>query len=154
MKFTGNETHCDVLLFYSSPGVGKTTLIHKTCEALRSQGISIQGFYTEEIRQHGRRTGFDVVTLDGKRAPLARVESVFKRFLLSWDAFFIFVVDCPIKCLLVLCSDSDIPTSRQYRVGQYSVQLQSFEACALPVISLGVCYQSLLMNELFESFVP
>jgi nucleoside-triphosphatase len=30
------------------------------------------GFYTEEVRQGGRRIGFDVVTLDGRRAPLAR----------------------------------------------------------------------------------
>ncbi len=31
------------------------------------------GFYTEEVRQRGRRVGFDVVTLDGRRGPLARV---------------------------------------------------------------------------------
>ena len=31
------------------------------------------GFYTEEVRGHHGRTGFDVVTLDGQRAPLARV---------------------------------------------------------------------------------
>jgi nucleoside-triphosphatase len=31
------------------------------------------GFYTEELRERGRRVGFDVVTIDGRRAPLARV---------------------------------------------------------------------------------
>ncbi len=31
------------------------------------------GFYTEEVRQRGRRVGFDVVTLDGQRGPLARM---------------------------------------------------------------------------------
>uniref|UniRef100_A0A8C4QR05 Nucleoside-triphosphatase, cancer-related n=1 Tax=Eptatretus burgeri TaxID=7764 RepID=A0A8C4QR05_EPTBU len=31
------------------------------------------GFYTQEVRQAGRRTGFDVVTLAGRRGPLARV---------------------------------------------------------------------------------
>ncbi len=30
------------------------------------------GFFTEEVRRRGRRIGFDVVTLDGQRAPLAR----------------------------------------------------------------------------------
>ena len=54
-------------------GVGKTTLIRKIYEALNESGISTQGFYTEELRVHGRRTGFDVVTLDGNRGPLARV---------------------------------------------------------------------------------
>ncbi|KAL4437178.1 hypothetical protein ABPG75_004317 [Micractinium tetrahymenae] len=31
-----------------------------------------RGFYTEEVRQGGERLGFDVVTLDGRRGPLAR----------------------------------------------------------------------------------
>ncbi|XP_014341930.1 cancer-related nucleoside-triphosphatase isoform X2 [Latimeria chalumnae] len=54
------------------PGVGKTTLIQKSTEALKSSGIPIDGFYTEEVRQGGRRIGFDVVTLFGKRGTLSR----------------------------------------------------------------------------------
>ena len=57
--------------------MGKTTLIHKTCDALQKCGIPLHGFYTEEIRTGGRRIGFDVVTLDGKRGPLARVRLVY-----------------------------------------------------------------------------
>ena len=36
----------------------------------------MQGFYTEEVRnsQKGSRVGFDVVTLDGQRGPLARTK--------------------------------------------------------------------------------
>ncbi len=30
------------------------------------------GFYTQEVREQGRRVGFDVVTIDGARGPLAR----------------------------------------------------------------------------------
>lgn len=34
------------------------------------------GFYTQELRQErGGRTGFDVVTLDGHKAPLARLNN-------------------------------------------------------------------------------
>jgi len=54
-------------------GVGKTTLIHKTCQGLQKAGIKVQGFYTEELREKGRRIGFDVVTLDGHRGQLARI---------------------------------------------------------------------------------
>ncbi len=54
-------------------GIGKTTLVHNACKALKDGGIAVQGFYTEELRSGGRRTGFDVVTLDGDRGPLARV---------------------------------------------------------------------------------
>ena len=45
-------------------------------ELLSNKGVTLSGFYTEEVRGHPRsgRVGFDVVTLDGKRGPLARVK--------------------------------------------------------------------------------
>ena len=43
------------------------------CETLKKSGIAIQGFYTEELRAAHRRVGFDVVTLNGNRGPLARI---------------------------------------------------------------------------------
>lgn len=58
-------------------GVGKTTLVRAACRALQQEGVAMQGFYTEEVRSaggRGPRIGFDVVALDGRRAPLARVE--------------------------------------------------------------------------------
>ncbi|XP_005602754.1 cancer-related nucleoside-triphosphatase isoform X3 [Equus caballus] len=57
------------------PGVGKTTLIQKASELLKSSGVPVDGFYTEEVRQGGRRIGFDVVTLSGMRGPLSRAGS-------------------------------------------------------------------------------
>lgn len=57
----------------SLPGVGKTTLIQKASEVLQSSGMPVDGFYTQEVRQGGRRIGFDVVTLSGARGPLSRV---------------------------------------------------------------------------------
>lgn len=60
---------CSVL--YS--GVGKTTLVQKVWEAINSTGVSIYGFCTEEVRESGRRVGFDVVTVNGQRGILARV---------------------------------------------------------------------------------
>ncbi|KAB0347797.1 hypothetical protein FD754_012654, partial [Muntiacus muntjak] len=53
--------------------VGKTTLIQKATEVLKSSGVPVDGFYTEEVRQGGRRIGFDVVTLSGIRGPLSRI---------------------------------------------------------------------------------
>ncbi|KAM8954118.1 cancer-related nucleoside-triphosphatase isoform 3-T3 [Pelodytes ibericus] len=87
------------------PGVGKTTLIQKASEILKSAGISIDGFYTEEVRQEGRRIGFDIVTLSGNRGTLSRI-------------------------------GSDSHTNRrEYRVGQYVVDIVSFEHLALPALS-------------------
>jgi nucleoside-triphosphatase len=60
------------ILLTGPPGCGKTTVILRTLPLL-SQPTA--GFYTEEMRsgEGGSRLGFDVVALDGRRGPLARV---------------------------------------------------------------------------------
>lgn len=93
-----------VILLTGLPGVGKTTLIKKVCEVLKSQSVNIQGFYTQEVRERGQRTGFSVVSLDGAIAPLATIQK------------------------------DDIPSGRQYTVGRYNVCLHSFENTALPTL--------------------
>ena len=68
-----------LLVLWNIVGIGKTTLVRKVCSLLQQrEGIEVHGFYTEEVRERasggrGSRIGFDVVTLSGNRAPLARV---------------------------------------------------------------------------------
>jgi nucleoside-triphosphatase len=57
------------LLLTGNPGVGKTTLIRAIIARLK--GIRCVGFYTEETRRGGQRTGFRIVTLDGQEGCLA-----------------------------------------------------------------------------------
>lgn len=60
------------LLLTGPPGVGKTTLVKRVVVKVRGV-VSCSGFITEEVRsEEGDRVGFDIVTLDGKRAPLSR----------------------------------------------------------------------------------
>ena len=56
------------LLLTGRPGVGKTTVIRS---AVAQLGARAGGFYTEEIREAGRRTGFRLVALDGPAGILA-----------------------------------------------------------------------------------
>ena len=58
------------LLLTGRPGVGKTTIIQAVAARL---GANAGGFYTEEIRERGRRTGFRLVSLDGATGILAGV---------------------------------------------------------------------------------
>jgi nucleoside-triphosphatase len=69
------------LFLTGNPGVGKTTLIRAVVQRLK--GITCAGFYTEETRQGGQRTGFRVVTLDEQKGILA----IVGRKTDSWQVF-------------------------------------------------------------------
>uniref|UniRef100_A0A2C9LU97 AAA+ ATPase domain-containing protein n=1 Tax=Biomphalaria glabrata TaxID=6526 RepID=A0A2C9LU97_BIOGL len=88
------------------PGVGKTILIKKIYENLVKEGFQCNGFFTEEVRSNGHRIGFDVITTDKNRGQLARLSD----------------------------NSIDVPVSRQtnFKVGQYTVNISSFEFTALP----------------------
>jgi nucleoside-triphosphatase len=57
-------------LLSGAPGVGKTTIIKQAIATVKERA---GGFYTQEIRTHGVRQGFEIVTLDGYSAVLAHV---------------------------------------------------------------------------------
>jgi len=59
------------ILLTGRPRVGKTTIIKEVVRSLPGQA---GGFYTEEIRERGRRQGFKIVTLDGQEGILAHVD--------------------------------------------------------------------------------
>src|SRR5437867_186266 len=59
------------ILITGRPGSGKTTLIKRVVEKMPQPA---GGFYTEEIREHGRRVGFKIVTLGGRESVLAHVD--------------------------------------------------------------------------------
>ncbi|KAF4527693.1 hypothetical protein B566_EDAN017584 [Ephemera danica] len=119
------------VLLTGLPGVGKTTLTRKTCDALSARGVAVNGFYTEEVRVQGRRIGFDVVSVPGgERRPLARIPDEGER-------------------------------TRGPMVGQYTVDVASFESIALPVLTSHKGNSSVLVvdevgkMELFSSrFTP
>ena len=56
------------ILLTGLPGSGKTTLINKIRKRLNLQAI---GFVTNEVRDQGRRIGFNIETISGIKLPLA-----------------------------------------------------------------------------------
>ena len=63
-----------VLLLTGSPGVGKTTVLLKAVEALKSRGYSVGGMVSREVRSCGTRVGFEILDLSsGRRGWLAHV---------------------------------------------------------------------------------
>ena len=58
------------------PGCGKSTLIERVVQRIQKPMI---GFFTREIREKGKRVGFSITTLDGKKGVLAH-ENIRGRF--------------------------------------------------------------------------
>ena len=56
------------ILFTGPPGCGKSTLIENILGQMKSPGT---GFFTREMKEKGRRVGFSINTLDGKKGVLA-----------------------------------------------------------------------------------
>jgi len=61
------------LLVAGAPGTGKTTVVGVVVARLRAEGLEVGGFVTREVREAGRRVGFEAVALDGPMATIARV---------------------------------------------------------------------------------
>ena len=63
-----------VLLLTGNPGVGKTTVLMKTVNALKESGYKVGGIISREVREGGTRVGFEIVDLrSSKRGWLAHV---------------------------------------------------------------------------------
>ena len=66
-------SHLKILLT-GHPGSGKTTSVRGLVERLRGR-VPMTGFFTEELRESGRRVGFQGVTIDGRTFALAHVRT-------------------------------------------------------------------------------
>jgi nucleoside-triphosphatase len=63
-----------VMLFTGNPGVGKTTVLLKTVNALKTEGYSVGGMISREVREGETRVGFEILDLNtSKRGWLARI---------------------------------------------------------------------------------
>jgi nucleoside-triphosphatase len=63
-----------ILILTGAPGVGKTTVLTKTVDALKAKGVSVGGMVSREVREGGVRVGFEILDLtSGKHGWLAHV---------------------------------------------------------------------------------
>jgi len=62
------------ILLTGKPGSGKTTVLARVAEILAGHDHELGGFYTEEIRESGRRSGFRLVSFDGAERVMSHVD--------------------------------------------------------------------------------
>jgi len=68
-RYNGSMVSSQPFLICGLPGTGKTTLVQLLAE--RWGRANCIGFFTQETREKGRRTGFFWETFDGRRGTLA-----------------------------------------------------------------------------------
>ncbi|UCF44851.1 MAG: NTPase [Candidatus Bathyarchaeota archaeon] len=56
-----------VLLLTGNPGCGKTTVLMKTVKALKGKRVCVGGMISCEVREGGRRVGFEILDLSSSR---------------------------------------------------------------------------------------
>ena len=63
-----------ILILTGAPGVGKTTVLTKIVDALKTKGVRVGGIVTREVRKSNVRVGFEILDLtDNKHGWLAHV---------------------------------------------------------------------------------
>jgi nucleoside-triphosphatase len=64
-----------VLLLTGAPGIGKTTILARTAELLKSEGYSVGGMISREVRVKQNRVGFEIIDVtSSSRNWLAHVD--------------------------------------------------------------------------------
>lgn len=62
------------ILITGPPGVGKTTVLEEIRKILTAKGYSVGGIYCPEIREKGKRTGFNIIDIaSGRKGVLSSI---------------------------------------------------------------------------------
>lgn len=95
----------NVFLLTGIPGSGKTTVIRKIVSRLSCE---VGGFYTEEIRESGTRTGFRLITLDGRQGVLAHVNIRQAPHISRYGVDLAVLDDIGVDCLTRAIAEMDV----------------------------------------------
>jgi len=96
------------IVLFGEPGVGKTTLTERLVALLEREGFCLRGFVTREVREGGRRVGFDIRMVgENFVLPLARVNAE-SRYRVGRYGVFVENVEKVVDRLKSVVGDNDI----------------------------------------------
>ncbi len=120
------------ILLTGKPGCGKTMAIKSLLSQLdRPAG----GFFTQEIRQNGVRTGFEIVTLDQQRGRLAEAGLASEYQVGRYGVDLAFLEDVGIPTLYKTAAESHLVVLDE--IGPMEIFSMAFQQCVLDLLSRG-----------------
>lgn len=105
-------------------------------DSIYNVNLSLSNAIVGEVRQGSERVGFQVVTLDGRTAPLASstISRSCHNCSLSKSIIHLFQLKLNTSSFAIYVSPE---SSRWPNVGKYKVDVASFESLALPELQVG-----------------
>ena len=120
-------------LITGPPGCGKTTVLRKVISQL---ACTAGGFYTQEIREGGRRVGFKLVTLDGREATMSHVNFP-KTFRVGKYGVDLAVIDgLGVRCVQDAVAQGGVVVIDE--IGPMEVLSENFRAAVLEVLQSDI----------------
>lgn len=128
------------ILITGKPGVGKTTIMKKILNNLKTNNIQCKGFYTEEKRNTNNvRIGFNVTTTEGVEGVLARIRYYSTVKILE-------------DYINMFNSSSEMiikpKTGSNFQVGKYVVHVNEFENLCLNLVNCEDDSKIILIDEI------
>jgi nucleoside-triphosphatase len=120
-------------LLTGSPGSGKTTAIRKILSDLPYEA---GGFYTQEIREAGRRVGFKLVTLDGRQGVMAHVDIPGSPRISKYGVDVSVVESLGVECLQKALDDGKLIVIDE--IGPMEILSERFRGFVLELLSQDV----------------
>lgn len=117
------------ILLTGRPGCGKTTLIR---EIIEEGKLDAGGFYTSEIRKSGRRVGFEIITLDGKRGILAHVNIKSPYRVSKYRVNILDLEDIAVKSIIEAVRKSEIVVIDE--IGKMELYSQEFKNAVIKAL--------------------
>jgi nucleoside-triphosphatase len=120
-------------LLTGSPGSGKTTAIRKILSDLPYEA---GGFYTQEMREAGRRVGFKLVTLDGRQGVMAHVDIPGSPRISKYGVDVSVVESLGVECLQKALDDGKLIVIDE--IGPMEILSERFRGFVLELLSQDV----------------
>jgi nucleoside-triphosphatase len=129
-----------VFLLTGRPGTGKTTIIRETLSVIP---VKMGGFYTQEIREHGVRKGFNIISLNGETGVLSHIDFPKEKRVGKYGVSLQNLENIGVLSVEAALADSELVVIDE--IGKMELLSSRFKAAVLKAIESNKCVLGTIM---------